>query len=318
MSELHLKTYPIVTAFLAGCSSGFGFALAVRLDQMGFTVIGACRTLDDHRAVTLKQQCSDRLKLIKLDIGRDDEMRFAALQVDSILRGRPLWAVVNNAGIGLLHGCEWGSSGCDLFKRALDINTLGAIRVSRAMLPFLKRATDSRLVIVTSIDTASEPMTQPAYAMSKIAARSFANSLRRELKPQRVHVAVVEPGFYATGATEEARLMSDLENNWRQTPAPTRDALGGDITYQRYIEFTRASLLVRHDDVTPVTDALVQAVAGRGEPKYITRVVGGLDSIVLWLVDLLPMEVIDQLQRYELMITFFKLMKFFTNGPLYL
>lgn len=70
-----------------GCSSGFGFELALKLDALGFQVFAGCRITDDERARSLRNRCSDKLKIIKLDVTRDDEVDFAFFQLEKMLNG---------------------------------------------------------------------------------------------------------------------------------------------------------------------------------------------------------------------------------------
>ncbi|KAI1301529.1 17-beta-hydroxysteroid dehydrogenase type 6 [Halotydeus destructor] len=300
---------------VTGVASGFGMDLAKELDKRGFIVIGTCRDVADERSAQLRASCSNQLKLIKLDVTEDEDVQNAAKEVELFLNGRTLWAVVNNAGIAAMHGIEWGSPGVELFRSVLDVNTLGVIRVCRAFLPFLRQTPGSRCVIVTSIESRSEPLTQPAYAMSKTAVRAFSNSLRRELKG-KVHVSMVEPAFYATGATEERRLLADLENNWNSTPAHLRDQLA--TQFEQFKEFTQASLLVQHGDISSVTRTLVSIVCQKSEPRYVYRACSFVESMVLWPIDWLPEEILDLGLGRQAMIINFKLLKYIVNGPLYL
>lgn len=61
----------------AGTASGFGYSLACRLDQMGFTVFAGCRNPDDSRAQNLRRACSNRLQLVKVDVNSDADVQDA-------------------------------------------------------------------------------------------------------------------------------------------------------------------------------------------------------------------------------------------------
>lgn len=281
-------------------------------------MIAACRATDDDKARSLKTRCSEKLRIIKVDVSSDDEVAFAVYHVEKILDGRPLWALVNNAGIATLHGIEWGSTGVEAFRSAFDVNTLGVVRMCRAFLPYLRRGTCSRLVIVGSVVSRAEPLTEPSYAMSKFATRAFANSMRRELKESGIYLSVIEPAFYSTAATEEKHLFKELEASWKGTPMVLKEQLGGDRIYNRYRAFTKAALRTKKADCSPVINAMVQAIAQAAEPKYYYRVCSGLESVMFWLVDIYPEEIMDMLQNTRVMIFVFNVLKYLTNGPLYL
>lgn len=222
--------------------------------------------------------------------------------------------MVNNAGIASLHGIEWGLQGVDLYQQTMEVNYLGVVRVTRTALPLLRRTSGSRIVIVTSVEDRSEPLTQPSYAASKFAARAFANSLRRELRVKDVFVSVVEPTFYATGCTKESSLIRTLEGNWRCTPTEVRESYG-DQHLRLFIDFTKASILTQHNDLQPVVHAMIQAVTNQAEPRFYYRVCHPIESVILWLVDIFPEEIVDILQNNTFVIFSFKLLGLLMNGP---
>ena len=59
----------------------------MKLDSLGFQVFAGCRVTDDERARSLRNRCSDKLKLLKLDVTRDDEVDFAMFQLEKMLNG---------------------------------------------------------------------------------------------------------------------------------------------------------------------------------------------------------------------------------------
>ena len=114
--------------FDTGCDSGFGNALAIKLDGIGFKVYAGCLDVRGVGPQELKAKCSNRLNLIPLDITKSDQVSAAIHLVASTLEDRSikyyllistsyknilllysseLWAVVNNAGISCSSEIEW-------------------------------------------------------------------------------------------------------------------------------------------------------------------------------------------------------------------
>ncbi len=103
--------------------------------------------------------------------------------------------LVENAGIAIASPLEFLPP--DELTRQLDVNVVGQLRVLQAFLPVL-RARRGRVVIVGSIAGRSALPFLGAYAMSKFALEAMADSLRVELQPWGMRVAIVEPGTIAT------------------------------------------------------------------------------------------------------------------------
>ena len=104
-------------------------------------------------------------------------------------------ALVDNAGIGIAGPLE--VLPLDALSRQLEVNVVGQLRVTQALLPALRRRR-GRIVIMGSISGRSALPFLGAYAMSKFALEALADSLRLELAPWGMHVALVEPGTIAT------------------------------------------------------------------------------------------------------------------------
>ena len=103
--------------------------------------------------------------------------------------------LVANAGIGIAGPIE--VLPVEELLRQLDVNVVGQVRVVQGLLPAL-RARGGRIVLMGSVSGRSALPFLGAYAMSKFALEALADSLRLELAPWGMHVALVEPGTIAT------------------------------------------------------------------------------------------------------------------------
>jgi NAD(P)-dependent dehydrogenase (short-subunit alcohol dehydrogenase family) len=118
----------------------------------------------------------------------------------------PLAGLVNNAGIAVAGPLEFIP--IDEFRRQLDVNVVGQVAVTQAFLPALRKAR-GRIVNMGSIGgRVALPLLSP-YNASKFAMEGITDSLRRELRPWGIHVAIVEPGAIATPIWEKSRAANE-------------------------------------------------------------------------------------------------------------
>lgn len=137
-----------------------------------------------------------RIRPLSLEITDADSIAAAVGQLEQ------LDAVVNNAGIVVTGPIEAVS--LDDLRHQLEVNVTGQVAVTQAVLPLL-RASKGRIVMMSSVSGRVPFPLMGAYSASKFALEAIADSLRMELRPWGIKVAVVEPGSIDT----------DL---WRQAP----------------------------------------------------------------------------------------------------
>src|SRR3954452_184060 len=187
------------SVLLTGASRGIGRATAVRLASSGWTVLAGVRTEADGDALVR----DGGAKIVPLHLDIADDADVAAL--DEKLPGR-LDAVVNNAGYALDGPVE--TLTLDDVRRQLDVNVVGQLAVTQAVLPRL-RASSGRVVFVSSLSgRISTPMTG-AYNASKFALEGLADALRIELRRWRIPVVLVEPGPVSTDLWHGAEQQLD-------------------------------------------------------------------------------------------------------------
>jgi NAD(P)-dependent dehydrogenase (short-subunit alcohol dehydrogenase family) len=187
----------VPSVLITGASRGIGRALALRLDRAGWDVYATVRRSEDGEQL-LADAVNGNVHTLEADVS--DTEQVAALEQKLPQR---LDAVVNNAGI-VVGGPLESLSAADL-RQQMDVNVVGAVGVTNAVLPKL-RASRGRVVFVSSLSgRVSTPMTG-AYNASKFAIEAIADAWRIELAPWGVKVVLVEPA------------MTDTDM-WRQAPA---------------------------------------------------------------------------------------------------
>lgn len=259
--------------FITGCDTGFGRSLAARLDEMGFKVYAGCLMPEGEGARSLLQEASPRLKIVSVDVTKDEAVRAAyKTVVQDLADDEGLWAVVNNAGIAAFTEIEW----CPVaeYRRVYEVNSLGPIRVTKAFLPLLRKSR-GRIVLVASLAGRYTFPGFTAYSMSKHATVSFADGLRLEMQKWGITVHTVEPTLYRTPISQEGPIHRALDRFWQECSDDVRQCYGDD--YMKDFKSTISKHLNRakpSEKVKEVIDDMVDAVAG-DDPKtrYVPSVV---------------------------------------------
>ncbi len=189
---------------VTGASTGIGEACALRLDKAGWRVFAGVRKEAD--AQRLKSEASDRLTPITLDVTNQAEIDAAAKTVADATGAAGLQGLVNNAGITVNGPLEYLTS--DDLRKQLEVNVVGQIAVTRTFLELIRKGR-GRIVYIGSIaGKIATPFLGP-YSASKHAMEALSDSLRQELRPWGIHVALVEPGSIATKIWEKGLHDAD-------------------------------------------------------------------------------------------------------------
>src|SRR5213592_1207349 len=183
-SPMQLKT---LVALVTGASSGIGEATAQRLATAGYKVYGTSR-----RGATASQRS---FEMLPLDVTSDASVEAAVREV--IRREGRIDLLVNNAGFGVAPaGAE--ESSIDLAKAIFETNFFGLIRMTRAVVPHMRRQGNGRIINIGSV-LGFLPMPYGAlYAATKHAVEGYSESLDHELRTRGIRVSVIEPAYTKT------------------------------------------------------------------------------------------------------------------------
>jgi NADP-dependent 3-hydroxy acid dehydrogenase YdfG len=174
-------------AAVTGASSGIGAATARALADAGYDVVLGARRAD--LLADVAQQCGGRA--IPLDVTDDASVAAFAAQVERCD------LLVNNAG-GALGTDSVADADLDDWRRMHEVNVLGTLRVTKALLPKLVASGDGQVVTIGSI-AAREPYQGGAgYNAAKHAVAAMTRVLRLELLGQPVRVCEIDPGMVHT------------------------------------------------------------------------------------------------------------------------
>src|SRR5579862_2288927 len=178
---------------ITGASTGIGAACALYLDARGFRVFAGVRNPADGEA--LRARSSSRLAPVLLDVTNSDSLRDAAAVINETVSETGLHGLVNNAGIAV--GGPLEVLPLDDLRRQFEVNVVGQLAVTQAMLPLLRKAR-GRIVNMGSIVGRAPVPLVGAYSMSKAAVAAMTTALRLELDLWGIDVSLIEPGAIAT------------------------------------------------------------------------------------------------------------------------
>src|SRR5713226_8699785 len=174
-------------ALITGASSGIGEATAERLAKAGYKVYGTSR----RGAQAGKQS----FEMLPLDVTSDESVETAVGEV--MRRDGRIDLLVNNAGFGVAPaGAE--ESSIDQARSIFETNFFGLIRMTRAVVPHMRRQGNGRIINIGSV-LGFLPMPYGAlYAATKHAVEGYSESLDHELRTRGIRVSAIEPAYTKT------------------------------------------------------------------------------------------------------------------------
>ena len=268
------------SVLVTGAGRGIGRSIAQYLAGRGWDVVAGVRNEHDGAAVTALDP--QHISSVILDV--TDAGHIAAL--DQSLPQR-LDAVVNNAGIAVSGPMEAVTP--DDWRKQLEINVIGQLAVTQAVLPRL-RASRGRVVFISSVNGRLSMSLVGAYCASKFALEAAADALRMELRPWGIGVAIVEP---AQTDTDMWRTADDMVEQTEAALTPEHRAL-----YAKHIAGFKKTIPVSQKLAVPAAkvSAVVEEAltARRPRPRYI---VGAGNKLQVALMTNLPTSVRDAVLR---------------------
>lgn len=189
------------TVVITGANRGIGLELARQFTAHGATVVGGCRTPDEATELA----ALDPAAIVQVDVGDEESVSaFAAGVADAVDH---VDVLVNNAGIGVSalgldrRDAGWRSVPVDATLDAIRINGLGAVMVTRSILPLLEAAGGARVVNITSqigSMVVGARFRDLPYAASKAVMNMFTVQAAAELADEQVTVVCMHPGWVQT------------------------------------------------------------------------------------------------------------------------
>jgi NAD(P)-dependent dehydrogenase (short-subunit alcohol dehydrogenase family) len=180
----------MATCLVTGANRGIGYAYCRQMKERGDTVIAICRTASEE----LKQLG------VQVEEGVDITSDASVAELCDRLGNITIDVLMNNAGIAERVTLE--DLNFDSIRQQFEVNALGALRVTHALLPRLKSGSKIGLVMSRMGSIADNTSgSSYGYRMSKVALSMAGKSLAHDLKELGVAVAILHPGLVQTQMT---------------------------------------------------------------------------------------------------------------------
>jgi NAD(P)-dependent dehydrogenase (short-subunit alcohol dehydrogenase family) len=173
-------------AIVTGAAGGIGEASARALQAAGYRVFGTYRRPPATRLAGVEY--------LACDVTSDEAVQTAVGQV--LAKAGRVDLLVNNAGVGLVAGAE--ESSLEQAKSLFDVNLFGVFRLTKAVLPTMRRQGAGRIINISSVMGLIPAPFMALYAASKHALEGYSESLDHEIRASGVRVVLVEPAYTRT------------------------------------------------------------------------------------------------------------------------
>ena len=190
---------------ITGASGGFGLLTLKQLVGAGHSVVGTSRDVARRNRTKASEIEALGAKVVEMDVTDDASVTRGVEAAIRHLGG--IDVLINNAGIGVLGITEAFTA--DDVKRVFDINVFGVHRVTRAVLPAMRKASSGLIINISSLlGRIAIPFYGP-YNASKWALEALTENYRVEVSQSGVEVCLVEPGGYPTTFIDNLLRPSD-------------------------------------------------------------------------------------------------------------
>jgi NAD(P)-dependent dehydrogenase (short-subunit alcohol dehydrogenase family) len=216
----------VKTALITGANKGIGYEVARQLAGKGFKVLVGARNRDaGRRAADEIAKKGWKSTFLEIDVTDNASVAAAAREFGKV--ADHLDVLVNNAGIIVDGDNAVLEISDDLLRKTLETNTLGALRVTRAFVPLLRKSKAPRVINVSSGGgqlTGGADGWSPAYCISKTALNGVTSQLAASLP--KFAVNSVCPGWVRTdmGGRDASRSVEEGADTvvWLATDAPQK------------------------------------------------------------------------------------------------
>ncbi len=195
------------TVLITGCSSGFGLLTALEFARAGDDVYAGVRdpeSADRLRAAAVEQQ---RLNIVTIDVVEPSSVDACVSRV--ITESGRIDVLVNNAGVATLAAVE--DTDDDEARRLMEINFMGPLRLTRAVLPHMRAQCGGRIILVSSVNGFVGLPFTGGYSASKFALEAMGEALAMEVAQMGITVSIIQPGPYHTAIDAKLALTKPSE-----------------------------------------------------------------------------------------------------------
>jgi NAD(P)-dependent dehydrogenase (short-subunit alcohol dehydrogenase family) len=196
---------------VTGASSGFGRLIAETLARKNYRVFATMRNVRGKNAAAagelreLAKSESVVLHVLDLDVTDDKSVdRAVSTVIDEAGR---IDVLVNNAGYGVMGVTE--AVTLEQARQIMDTNFFGAVRMNRAVLPYMRGQRSGLLIHISSGAGRIVVPSMGFYCASKWAMEALAEEYRYELASLGIDSVIIQPGAYPTAVFENIERAAD-------------------------------------------------------------------------------------------------------------
>lgn len=190
---------------VTGGASGLGKALALRWAQAGAEICIADLNEERGKEVVSEIEALGRVAFyVHCDICNEQDIE--GLKDAIVSRWQGLDLLINNAGVATAGSLS--EETIDQWQWVLNINVLGAVRMSKAFVPLFHAQGTGYLLNVASQAGITPAPLMASYSASKAAMVSFSETMKLELIDDNIGVSVLCPGFFKTNLDESAQCTN--------------------------------------------------------------------------------------------------------------
>lgn len=199
--------------WITGASSGIGKSLAIELSNHDVNLILSSRNKNALEEVKSKCKNTSKVKIVTLDLEKYENMNSKVKE--AMLCFGAIDVLVNNGGISQRSLVI--NTDISVDKRLMDVNYLGTVALTKALLPYFIKNKSGHFVVTTSIVGKIGTPLRSTYAATKHALHGFFDSLRAEHYNDNISVTLVCPGFVTTNVSKNALTGDGTPQNKMDT-----------------------------------------------------------------------------------------------------
>ncbi len=201
------------TIWVTGASSGIGKAIAFELSRQHCNLILSSRNIEKLKHV--KQQCSKtaNIKIVKIDL--EDYKSAPSVVEEAVACFGKIDLLINNAGIS--QRSLIAETSIEVDKKLIDVNYIGTVALTKALLPYFVQQQSGHYVTVTSLMGKFGSPFRSGYCGAKHALHGFFDVLRMEHEKDNIKVTMICPGFVNTNVSRNALIGDGTSLNEQDT-----------------------------------------------------------------------------------------------------
>jgi len=219
--------------WITGASSGIGRSLAIALSKYDCKLIISSRRTSELEKV--KTLCKDPnlVHVLTLDLANIDDMKSTADKAISVFGNIDI--LINNGGISQRSPII--ETSIDVDRKLMEIDYLGTVALSKALLPYFVKQKSGHYVVVSSLMGKFSSHYRSAYCGAKHALHGFFDALRLEHDKDHIKVTMICPGFVNTNVARNALTADGSKQDYQDEM--TENGLDVDVFVKKMIKAIR-------------------------------------------------------------------------------